>query len=168
MAGLVKVRARVRGERVVRKNLDGLAKDLDGRDMSDALLAGARVYAKKMRGLAPKRTKVLANSIYAFNSYRSDFPGGKGARRVRIKLRKNEAMAVASSSVAHMMEFGTKPHRIRPRRRKALAFSGAIVGGVNHPGAKPHPFWRPALYNGASEATQAVVVAAQAIVEKYD
>jgi HK97 gp10 family phage protein len=149
--------------------LEGLAKDLDGKDMSAALLAGARVYARKMRSFAPRRTGRLQESIYAFNAYQSDFSGAKGGRRLRLKLRPNEAMAVASSRVAHLVEFGTKPHRIRPKKRKALALEGgAIVGSVERQAARAHPFWRPALYNGASEASQAVMTAAQSIVEKYD
>lgn len=163
------IRAHVRGEWHVRGNLEGLARDLDGREMSAALLEGARVYARVMRSLAPKRSGALQNAIYAFNAYQSDFVGGKGSRRVRLKLRPNEAMAVASSRVAHLAEFGTKAHKIKARRRRAIALgNGVIVASAEHLGATAHPFWRPALYQGEAEATRAVVTAAQAIVEKYD
>lgn len=161
----MRVRARVRGERTVRRNLERLAQVLDGKEMATALLAGARVYAKKMRDLAPKRTGKLQNSIYAFNAYESDYSSG---RRLRIRLKNNEAMAVASSPIAVIVEFGTKPHRIRPRKRKALAFDGAIVGGVEKQAARAHPFWRPATYQGANEATRAVGLAVDVIVEKFD
>lgn len=163
------IRAHVRGEWHVRGNLEGLARDLDGREMSAALLEGARVYARVMRSLAPKASGALQNAIYAFNAYQSDFAGGKGSRRVRLKLRPNEAMAVASSKVAHLAEFGTHAHRIAPRRRRALALgNGVIVASAAHPGARAHPFWRPALYQGEAEATRAVVSAASTIVEKFD
>jgi len=169
MAGAMRIRARVRGERTVRRNLEGLAADLNGQDMSAALLEGARVYARLMRSLAPRRTGRLENSIYAFNAYRSDFSGGKGSRKVRLKLRPNEAMAVASSRIANIVEFGTKPHRIRPRKRKALALAnGAIVGSVERQAARAHPFWRPAMHQGVGDATRAVATATQAIVGKYD
>lgn len=163
------IRAHVRGEWHVRGNLEGLARDLDGRQMSAALLEGARVFARVMRALAPKRSGALQNAIYAFNAYQSDFVGGKGSRRVRLKLRSNEAMAVASSRVAHLAEFGTKPHRIGHRRSKAMRLgNGVIVASANHPGTSAHPFWRPALYQGEAEATRAVVTAAATIVGKYD
>lgn len=169
MAAPLKIRGHVRGEWHVRGNLEGLARDLEGRDLSAALLEGARVYARVMRSLAPHRTGALANSIYAFNAYQSDFPGGKGARKVRIKLRANEAMAVASSRIAAMVEFGTQKHKIMPRRRKALRFEGgAIVGSVERQSARAHPFWRPALSAGEAAATNAVSVAAGTLVEKYD
>ena len=82
-------------------------------------------------------------------------------------------MAIASAPHSHLVEFGTKPHRIQPKNRKrgakqALRLEGGvIVGSVERQAARAHPFWRPALSQGADEATQSVLAVASKIVEKY-
>lgn len=170
----ISVRSKVKGTERVKRNLGDLAKDLEGRDMAAALLEGARSYARTMKRLAPKRTGKLERGIYAFNKYQSDNPGGKGTRKSNVRLKDTQAMAISSAPHSHLVEFGTKPHRIQPKSRKRRAKNalllegGVIVGSVERQSARAHPFWRPALTQGADEATQAVLAGASKIVEKYE
>lgn len=170
MAGLLKVRARVKGERQVRNNLVDLAKALEGREMATALLAGARVYARKMKELVPRRSGQTQNAIYAFNAHESDFVRGKGSRRLRIRLRDNEAMAVAGGPLSHLIEFGSKGRRITtPKRKQAIKLAdGRIYARVDSGRMPAKPFWRPAFWSGRGAAVTAVQSATAAIVAKRD
>ncbi len=167
MAAILKVRARVRGERQVRRNLEELARVLDGKDMSAALLAGARVYAKRMKALAPRRSGKLQDGIFAFSKYESDQASG---RKVRLKLKDNEAMAISNAPHSHLVEFGSKGKRITtPKKGKAIRLpDGRILAKVDSGRMPAHPFWRPTVYQGANTAQAAVHTAVLRLVGKYD
>lgn len=64
--------------------------------------------------------------------------------------------------IAHLVEFGTRPHRIAAKG-KSLFFGGVFAKSVDHPGARAKPFLRPAL-DGQAQA--AVIAAAEYMKER--
>lgn len=60
------------------------------------------------------------------------------------------------STVAHLVEFGTRPH-FQPRR----------LGGIYHPGARPKPFMRPAFESHRIEAMEILAKEILAGLERF-
>jgi len=68
--------------------------------MSDALEAGAEVYAERMRQLVPVKT-------------------GRTQSKIEVKKIKDDYAAMVNSPIAHLVEFGTKKASAKPFVRPA-------------------------------------------------
>lgn len=163
MVAQMKVRARVKGERIVKRNLSELARSLNpsGDDMGEALLAGAEYEAGLMKAKAPQgRTGNLRRGIVAYNAKRvaGGAPRRKGWARPQ-KLRPNEAAADSLAPHSHLVEFGRAAVVAgQGKRSKSKVFKseGGAYFFRKAKAAAPRPFWRPALYDGEAEAVKAV------------
>ena len=73
----------------------------------------------------------------------------KRSLRIRTKVNVRGASATVGSSTtyAHLVELGTKPHSMTRRNR-----GGTFKHRRNHPGAQPKPFLRPAFDSKQQEA----------------
>ncbi|MEB4590494.1 HK97-gp10 family putative phage morphogenesis protein [Candidatus Thiothrix sp. Deng01] len=135
----------IQGDRALTQALDGLQAKISKRIVRQSARAGAAVFAKRARALAPRDTSQLSKSI---RTKQKPFANRMGF---------NTWVYVDSRAwYAHMVEFGTQPHAIQPRNKKALSFGGKMYRGVMHPGAAAKPFMRPAANEGAAEAFTAV------------
>jgi HK97 gp10 family phage protein len=83
----------------------------------------------------------------------------KTTRRRRTDVTVEVRPGKAHRKIAHLVEFGTRPHMIRPRRRRALLIGGRLVAWARHPGARARPFMRPAV-DTSREKAQAAMSAA--------
>jgi HK97 gp10 family phage protein len=79
-----------------------------------------------------------------------------GTRRRGSKVTSNLKATGKHRSVAHLVEFGTRPHNIAAKFRGWLSFMNIFRKEVHHPGARPKPFLRPALDSQAQSAVRAV------------
>lgn len=140
-------RPALRGDKELRRNLRRLTDLYSGPVLDDAIQ-----YA-----LTPLELKVQSNARKM-----RDYPGkwptfptpatpprgghldeGVASRRVYGSKKKRTwwtGMTKRARKLAHLVEFGTKPH-----------FQKRFRGGFNHPGARPSPFFRPAFESSKHE-----------------
>ncbi len=130
--------------------LDTLPVKIEANIMRGALRAGA----KPMMQEAKDRVSVAS---------------GKLRDGLKITTRKSKGQVIAKivatgahRSIAHLVEFGTRPHQIKAKDGGAIAFGGGMFSHIDHPGARPRPFMRPAFDAKAEDA----VIAAGEYVKK--
>ncbi|MCW5697372.1 MAG: hypothetical protein KIS96_11660 [Bauldia sp.] len=97
---------------------------------------GAALDASMRKGLTIVRNQAKTNLVANRSVHRpvliKSFRTAKDAGRHRHQPRFRLGFVSGGRSIAHLVEFGTRPH-YQPRR------------GVMHPGARPKPFVRPAF-----------------------
>jgi len=79
-----------------------------------------------------------------------------GTRRRGTTVTANLRATGPHASVAHLVEFGTRPHNISAKFSGWLSFLNIFRKSVQHPGSRPKPFMRPALDSQSVQATIAV------------
>lgn len=140
----------VKGLAELQKFLDQLTPKIEANIMRGALRAGM-------------------NTVKPLAQARIHSVSGELARGLKVGTRRRGSVVTANLKatgphrfVAHLVEFGTKPHNISARVESWLSFGGIFAKSVAHPGARPKPFMRPALDGQA----QAAVVAAGEYIKK--
>lgn len=130
----------LRGDKQLRANLRAMQKLYTPKFMDDALdYATAPLVRATMNNARPLRD--FAGKYIGFPDPATPRKGGHldegvvaqpvgGGRRSRTWW---VAFGRRAMKLAHLVEFGTKPH-----------FQRRFRGGYMHPGASPHPFFRPA------------------------
>lgn len=133
------------------KGLDELQKMLDQ--------VTPKIEANIMRG-ALRAGMVIVKPIAQANihSVSGELAAGLkvGTRRRGHTVTSNIKATGPHAHVAHLVEFGTRPHNISAKANGWLSFLNIFRLSVQHPGTKPRPFMRPAL---DGQATAAVVAA---------
>lgn len=90
-------------------------------------------------------------AIAAGERRRIPVSSGKTKKRIRTRFsRKTITSIIATkSSIAHLLEFGTKAHIILPKKKKVMAIDTmgyrSFRKRVAHPGSRARPFARPAF-----------------------
>jgi HK97 gp10 family phage protein len=125
------------------KGADNLAKTL--------MKASKEGFNRAMKKATREATKVIKRDAKAFAPHRT----GSIERSISLKNRFSKSqgeyigLVFTASNLAHLIEFGVKPHWIwrrkpggRRRRGSGLVFT---KGKVRHPGMKPEPFMVPAI-----------------------
>lgn len=136
------------------KQLGELEEELKTKAVRAGLSPLATEVRKRMQTLAPDDTGVLKQSINRTSI------SGRAAARLKIfgqtpKLNPGEVAlligpnkrvgGVRRSSIAHLIEGGTKPHTLTPKRASVLRFRDGFAKSVDHPGTRGQPFMEPAL-----------------------
>lgn len=153
----------IKGLSALQKFLDQLPAKMERNVMRGALRAAANVTRDQARSNIASKSGQLAAGIKVSTSAK----GGTITASVRARG--------PHGYIAHMVEFGTKPHFIsvapeergRNRRtgralsmrtvnRRVLAIGATFIGPtVHHPGSSPHPFMRPAADQTATTGARA-------------
>lgn len=134
----------VKGLDALQKLLDTLAPKVEANIMRGALRAGMSV----VKPLAQHNIHSVSGLLAA---------GLKIGTRRRAGVVTSTLRATGPHAhVAHLVEFGTRPHNISAKFNGWLSFANIFAKVVAHPGAKPKAFMRPALDSSASAAVVAV------------
>lgn len=182
----MKTTVRIEGLKELDDTLEALIEATSSRTakavIRKALIDAGEPMAERARQLVPARSGKLRASIgisaklknnagaAAFAAARrggADLAGAVQAKRTAQTAAKAGGSTVEvyvgpsgkPARMAHLVEFGTKPHKIRARSGAGML---AIWGGnpaavvartasVNHPGSRPQPYMRPA-FEGTAQA----------------
>lgn len=134
----------VKGLSDLQKFLDQLAPKVEANIMRGALRAGMNVVKPAAQSGVHSVSGELAKGLKV------------GTNRRGSIVTANLKATGPHRSVAHLVEFGTRPHNISAKFRGWLSFLNIFRKEVRHPGARPKPFMRPALDAQAAAATVAV------------
>lgn len=142
----------VKGLEELQKFLDQVAPNVEANIMRGALRAGMSVVKP-----------VAQNNVHSVS--------GELAKGLRIGTRNRGGVVTSNlratgphGPVAHLVEFGTRPHNISAKVKGGwLSFMNIFRKIVAHPGTKPKPFMRPAL---DSMATEAVIASAEYVKKR--
>lgn len=153
----------IKGLSQLQKFLDEVPAKVERNIMRGALRAAANVTRDQARSNIASKSGQLAAGLKVSTSAR----GGTVTASVRARG--------PHGYIAHMVEFGTKPHFIHVQEsergvnrrtgrplsmgtvnRRVLAIGATFIGPtVHHPGAAPHPFMRPAADQTATTGARA-------------
>jgi HK97 gp10 family phage protein len=124
----------------INRILDALPKALGPKVVRACLREGVKPYIKEAKQNASNadNTGGLSKSIGILNN--------KGEVGITVGTRRGKRYK--KGYIAHIVEYGAKPHPIRAKPGKKLAFSNkgksTVVDEVWHKGIKDQPFLRPA------------------------
>lgn len=141
---------------ITKDDIKGLTKRLrnikdpkaKNRIMRNGLTAGARVIRDRAKELAPIRYGDLQRDIIARSRRQRR---GSNEIRATVTMKKGSR----SARIAHLVEFGTRPHEIKKLK-------------AQHPGARAKPFLRPAADESDVEVLDAIVKNAKKGLAKLD
>ena len=135
------VRATVRGDREIIRNIRRAYQAAGGRALDDNL----RDSLQPLKEQTEENARALRNYVGKYPAFfpqpfrgRQNLDRGVRIGRVAAESSLHREYWVAfkgrSRKLAHLVEYGTAPH-----------FQPNFRGGFMHPGASPHPFFRPAF-----------------------
>lgn len=133
--------AHIKGMPELERFLDQLPSKLQRNVMRGALRAGAAVI------LPVVQANIHNVSGHLGKSFKT------GSRVVGDKV---IGRLYTRDPVAHLVEYGTKPHEITAKNRKGLSVGGLFFQSVHHPGAKATGFMRNAADTTVQPAAAAV------------
>lgn len=132
--------ANVKGLRELAKFLDQLPFKVQNNIMRGALRAGMNEVQPVAKGLVHDVTGFLSAGLKV------------GTRMSSTRVFSTLRATGPHARIAHLVEFGTRPHNISAKPSAWLFFKNMFAKTVSHPGAKPKPFMRPALDTMAQPA----------------
>jgi len=151
---------KIEGVKNIEKMLAKLGYEVETRVIRGALRKAAAPIVATARALAPRSSRPGKYGHMA-DSIRAEFPSDEQVRRGRQSMTTvliRPSYKGGKSQLAHLVEFGTRPHTIPVRMVRTASgktyFMRSNWKTVQHPGARARPFLRPAFDSNKHRAVK--------------